>query len=78
MNEELMLKVLEKLLESGTPGASLAVAVGYFFVVRPFNRKLSGLSAYIKRFLVIQRQRARATSALAGSIERLCKHLEEE
>lgn len=77
MNEELILKIIEKLLESGTPGVSLALAVGYFFIARPFNRKLSGLSAYIKRFLVIQRQRARATSELAASVKQACKHLEE-
>lgn len=44
----------------------------YFVVVRDIDRRLDGLSAYIKRFLALQQRRAKANEALALRISELC------
>ena len=54
-------------------GNSLIVLAFLYFVVwRDFQKRLSGLSAYVKRFLAIQNARRKATQELAGAIRQLC------
>lgn len=68
--EEILIKVLERLTISAPSDVLIIIAVyGLFF--RPLLKKLSGLSAYIKRFLALQQRRAKGQEALADAVSKL-------
>lgn len=57
------------------PNTVLVLIFVYLVIVRDLDKRLNGLSSYIKRFLAIQSRQAKGREALVRSIETLCKNL---
>jgi hypothetical protein len=68
-----VLKVLEKLGKSNLTDTVLWILFLSRAVIIPGFRRLSGVSAYIKRLLAIQRRHAKGQERLARAVESLCR-----
>lgn len=74
-------ELLKFLSDKGTeisPNAMIYIAFLYFIVWKDLRGRLAGLSAYFKRFLVIQRDGNKAARELAGSLRALCRQITEK
>lgn len=54
---------------------ALWVGFVYFVIVRDLDKRLNGLSRYIKRYLVTQRQHVRSTEEIADVLPEILKIL---
>lgn len=77
MDTENLVKMLEQIFNSSLPESASWILFLIVAVIRPLNKRLNGVSSYIKRFLAIQQRRAKATEALDKTLAKLIEHLRE-
>jgi len=76
VDAENLVKMLEQIFNSSLPESASWILFLIIAVIRPLNKRLNGISLYIKKFLVIQQRRAKATEKLDETLAKLVEHLE--
>ena len=71
--EEILVAILKSMSEGSIHTTLLWMLFLWVVVLKDIDRRMTGLSAYIKKFLMLQRLQVRATKELTVQISELSK-----
>lgn len=66
-----IIELFQKLVSTDLPNTAISIIFLYFAVARPIRNRMRTVSAYIRRYLAICRQQARATETLGKAVKSL-------